>query len=63
MPTPAEPEAPLAPGMLASHYAPRTKLRLNAISIEPGEALLAWLVAARIVVLNGWLLFETAMGW
>ena len=33
---------PLAPGMLASHYAPRTRLRLNAVSIEPGEALLAF---------------------
>jgi L-threonylcarbamoyladenylate synthase len=33
---------PLAPGMLASHYAPRTPVRLNAGSIEPGEALLAF---------------------
>jgi L-threonylcarbamoyladenylate synthase len=33
---------PLAPGMLASHYAPRTKLRLDAGSLEPGEALLAF---------------------
>jgi L-threonylcarbamoyladenylate synthase len=33
---------PLAPGMLASHYAPRTKVRLNAKSIEAGEALLAF---------------------
>jgi L-threonylcarbamoyladenylate synthase len=33
---------PLAPGMLASHYAPRTPVRLNAISVEPGEALLAF---------------------
>jgi L-threonylcarbamoyladenylate synthase len=33
---------PLAPGMLASHYAPRTPLRLNARTIEPGEALLAF---------------------
>jgi L-threonylcarbamoyladenylate synthase len=33
---------PLAPGMLASHYAPRTRVRLNAIGIEPGEALLAF---------------------
>ena len=33
---------PLAPGMLASHYAPRTPVRLNARSIEPGEALLAF---------------------
>ncbi len=33
---------PLAPGMLASHYAPRTRVRLNATTIEPGEALLAF---------------------
>jgi L-threonylcarbamoyladenylate synthase len=33
---------PLAPGMLASHYAPRTPLRLNAARIEAGEALLAF---------------------
>jgi L-threonylcarbamoyladenylate synthase len=33
---------PLAPGMLASHYAPRTRVRLNATRIEPGEALLAF---------------------
>jgi L-threonylcarbamoyladenylate synthase len=33
---------PPAPGMLASHYAPRTPVRLNAASIEPGEALLAF---------------------
>ncbi len=35
-------EAPLAPGMLASHYAPRTPLRLNAESVKAGEALLAF---------------------
>jgi L-threonylcarbamoyladenylate synthase len=33
---------PLAPGMLASHYAPRTAVRLNADRVEPGEALLAF---------------------
>jgi len=33
---------PLAPGMLASHYAPRTKVRLNATHVEAGEALLAF---------------------
>ncbi len=33
---------PLAPGMLASHYAPRTKVRLNAERLEAGEALLAF---------------------
>ena len=31
-----------APGMLASHYAPRATLRLNAQHVEPGEALLAF---------------------
>jgi len=34
--------APIAPGMLASHYAPRTRLRLNVSRVEPGEALLAF---------------------
>jgi L-threonylcarbamoyladenylate synthase len=33
---------PIAPGMLASHYAPRTPVRLNAHRIAPGEALLAF---------------------
>jgi L-threonylcarbamoyladenylate synthase len=33
---------PLAPGMLTSHYAPRTKVRLHATKIKPGEALLAF---------------------
>jgi L-threonylcarbamoyladenylate synthase len=33
---------PLAPGMLASHYAPRTKVRLNAAEVRPGETLLAF---------------------
>jgi L-threonylcarbamoyladenylate synthase len=31
-----------APGMLASHYAPRTPVRLDATHVEPGEALLAF---------------------
>jgi len=35
-------EAPLAPGMLASHYAPQAPLRLNAITVNEGEALLAF---------------------
>ena len=34
--------APRAPGMLASHYAPRTPLRLDARAVAPGEALLAF---------------------
>lgn len=33
---------PLAPGMLASHYAPRTRVRLMAEDVKPGEALLAF---------------------
>jgi L-threonylcarbamoyladenylate synthase len=33
---------PLAPGMLASHYAPRTPVRLNAERVGTGEALLAF---------------------
>ena len=43
---PDEPETadgqPLAPRMLASHYAPRTRVRLNAASLARGEALLAF---------------------
>ena len=31
-----------APGMLASHYAPSARLRLQATTVEPGEALLAF---------------------
>ncbi len=37
-----EGEAPLAPGQLASHYAPRSPLRLDATSLSAGEALLAF---------------------
>ena len=33
---------PLAPGMLASHYAPRAKVRLDADRLEAGEVLLAF---------------------
>ncbi|VIO79581.1 Threonylcarbamoyl-AMP synthase [Bradyrhizobium ivorense] len=33
---------PIAPGMLASHYAPRTPVRLNASDVHVGEALLAF---------------------
>ncbi|WP_143278651.1 L-threonylcarbamoyladenylate synthase [Bradyrhizobium sp. Y36] len=43
---PAEAESndnrPLAPGMLASHYAPRAPVRLRAREVAPGEALLAF---------------------
>jgi L-threonylcarbamoyladenylate synthase len=31
-----------SPGQLASHYAPRAPLRLNATDVQPGEALLAF---------------------
>lgn len=34
--------SPLAPGMLASHYAPRTTVRLNAKQVDADEALLAF---------------------
>ncbi|MFG3598238.1 L-threonylcarbamoyladenylate synthase [Bradyrhizobium sp. RDI18] len=40
--TESESGQPLAPGMLASHYAPRARVRLNAVALEPGEALLAF---------------------
>ena len=36
------PGAPRSPGMLASHYAPRLPLRLDAVDARPGEALLAF---------------------
>jgi L-threonylcarbamoyladenylate synthase len=41
-PTDRDNGQPLAPGMLASHYAPRARVRLHASHIEPGEALLAF---------------------
>lgn len=34
--------APIAPGMLKSHYAPRAKVRLNAVRKQAGEAYLAF---------------------
>jgi L-threonylcarbamoyladenylate synthase len=34
--------AVVAPGMLASHYAPRAAVRINADTVTPGEALLAF---------------------
>ncbi|MBN8532887.1 MAG: threonylcarbamoyl-AMP synthase [Rhizobiales bacterium] len=34
--------SPLSPGRLASHYAPRAPLRLNALEVRPGEACLAF---------------------
>jgi L-threonylcarbamoyladenylate synthase len=38
----AEANAPTSPGQLASHYAPRARLRLDAAVVEAGEALLAF---------------------
>jgi L-threonylcarbamoyladenylate synthase len=40
--TPGDEQAPLSPGMLARHYATSIPLRLNATSVRPGEALLAF---------------------
>jgi L-threonylcarbamoyladenylate synthase len=37
-----DPEALIAPGMMASHYAPRATLRLNADRVDAAEALLAF---------------------
>ena len=37
-----DPEAPIAPGLLPSHYAPKARLRLAAARVEAGEALLAF---------------------
>ncbi len=39
---PDQAEAPLAPGLLASHYAPKALLRLDVDAVRPGEALLAF---------------------
>jgi L-threonylcarbamoyladenylate synthase len=38
----ADASQPQAPGMLASHYAPAAKVRLNATEVREGEALLAF---------------------
>ncbi len=35
-------QKPIAPGQLASHYATRARIRLNATDVKPGEALLAF---------------------
>jgi len=47
-------EAPLAPGMFSSHYAPRARLRLDADNARAGEALLAFgsAVPANATTLN-----------
>jgi L-threonylcarbamoyladenylate synthase len=39
---PTEPTKVSAPGMLASHYAPKAALRLDVTEVRPGEALLAF---------------------
>jgi L-threonylcarbamoyladenylate synthase len=39
---PDQGDALLAPGLIASHYAPRALLRLDADEVRPGEALLAF---------------------
>lgn len=38
----ADPETPVAPGQLASHYAPRGTVRLNALEAREGEVLLGF---------------------
>jgi len=38
----ASPDRPRSPGQLASHYAPRAKVRLNATDLRSGEVLLAF---------------------
>ncbi|WP_417685207.1 L-threonylcarbamoyladenylate synthase [Roseibium sp.] len=38
----ANPEAPQAPGMLTSHYAPNARMRLNADEVRDAEALLSF---------------------
>ena len=37
-----DPDRPASPGMLAKHYAPAARLRLDARDVRPGEALLAF---------------------
>ncbi|WP_420411813.1 L-threonylcarbamoyladenylate synthase [Roseibium sp.] len=37
-----QPEAPAAPGMLTSHYAPEAQMTLEALEVLPGEALLSF---------------------
>ncbi|HEX3885722.1 MAG TPA: L-threonylcarbamoyladenylate synthase [Stellaceae bacterium] len=38
----ADPSTPRSPGQLQSHYAPNLPVRLDAVSAQPGEALLAF---------------------
>ncbi|MCA8881418.1 MAG: threonylcarbamoyl-AMP synthase [Rhodobacteraceae bacterium] len=54
---------PTSPGQLVSHYAPRARLRLNAASARPGEALLGFgpvAGAAETLSMNGDLAEATA---
>jgi L-threonylcarbamoyladenylate synthase len=41
-PPPTDDSAPLAPGMLSSHYAPRARVRLDVTHVRPDEALIAF---------------------
>jgi L-threonylcarbamoyladenylate synthase len=43
-----DPAAPSAPGQLASHYAPKAEVRLNATSVMVGEAYLAFGMHAKV---------------
>src|SRR6185312_6154501 len=45
-------DTPRAPGMLASHYAPKTAVRLNADAAQPDEVLLAFGASAPDAALN-----------
>ena len=38
----SDPDAPRSPGQLLKHYAPSIPVRMNAVDLEPGEALLAF---------------------
>lgn len=42
----ADASKPVAPGLLESHYAPRARVRLNATTVAPGEAVLLFGPAA-----------------
>lgn len=48
----AETEQKIAPGMMASHYAPQARVRLDAENVEPGEAVLSF-GAAKLPGLEG----------
>ena len=40
--TPDDPEKPLSPGLLASHYAPAAPVRLDVAEVRPGEAFIGF---------------------